>query len=184
MDTARNAALLEDPSAAGHTRPFVEGFTDACLMAQNVVNAAESLGMGANYLGNIHNDLQAVVDLLELPQYTFPVVGLTLGWPAQEPQLKPRIPARLRVMENTYQAPASWEEALAEYDQEMTTYYDLRDANRRSDNFFRQVRAGMRGLSCGSWAGQPRVSPTTGKVKRGSSSRSTTAWRSLWMLPR
>ncbi|MDK8244992.1 nitroreductase family protein [Corynebacterium sp. UMB10321] len=143
VDTARNAALLDDPSAAGHTRPFVEGFTDACLMAQNVVNAAESLGMGANYLGNIHNDLQAVVDLLELPRFTFPVVGLTLGWPAQEPQLKPRIPARLRVMENTYQAPASWSEALGEYDQEMTTYYDLRDKNRRSDKFFRQVRAGL-----------------------------------------
>ena len=32
-----------DPVAAGKTKVFVEGFTDACLMAQNVVNAAERL---------------------------------------------------------------------------------------------------------------------------------------------
>lgn len=59
-DTARNAQILQenggDPRAAGRTKAFVEAFTDACLMAQNVVNAAESFGLGANFLGNIHND--------------------------------------------------------------------------------------------------------------------------------
>lgn len=147
MDSARTAAILaehnQDPSAAGRTKVFVEGFTDACLMAQNVVNAAESLGLGTNYLGNIHNDTQAVIDLLELPQYTFPVLGLTLGWPNQDPQLKPRMAAEFRVHENGYQARESWSQTLKGYDAEMTTYYDLRNANRRVDSYTNQVCKGM-----------------------------------------
>lgn len=56
---------LHDPRArAATTKVFVEGFTDACLMAQNVVNAAERTGLGANYLGNIHNETAAVIETL------------------------------------------------------------------------------------------------------------------------
>lgn len=143
IDAARNAAILRenghDEAGAAKTKVFVEGFTDACLMAQNVVVAAESLGLGANYLGNIHNDTAGVIETLDLPPLTFPVVGLTLGWPNQEPQLKPRMPKKFRVMENGYQNQENWTEALADYDAEMTTYYDLRDANRRVDSFTRQV---------------------------------------------
>lgn len=36
-------ALSIDAVAAGKTQVFVEGFTDACLMTQNMVNAAERL---------------------------------------------------------------------------------------------------------------------------------------------
>lgn len=142
-DTARNAQILQenggDPRAAGRTKAFVEAFTDACLMAQNVVNAAESFGLGANFLGNIHNDTAGVIELLDLPRYTFPVVGLTLGWPNQDPQLKPRMPRKFRVMENGYQTRENLAVDLADYDAEMTTYYDLRNANQRVDSFTNQV---------------------------------------------
>ncbi|STD03251.1 oxygen-insensitive NADPH nitroreductase [Corynebacterium renale] len=143
IDGARHAAILEERGGdrAGVARPqvFVEGFTDACLMAQNVVVAAESLGMGANYLGNIHNDTAAVIEALDLPELTFPVVGLTVGWTNQDPQLKPRMPKKFRVMENGYQRPESWTEALKDYDADMTTYYDLRDANNRVDSYTNQI---------------------------------------------
>lgn len=35
---------------------FIQGFTDAIIAAQNLTVAVESLGLGANYFGNIHND--------------------------------------------------------------------------------------------------------------------------------
>lgn len=147
IDTARNAAILRQAGAseediqtiAGNAKVFFEGFTDACLMAQNVATAVESLGLGVNYLGNIHNDTARVIDLLNLPKYTFPVVAMTLGWPNQKPQLKPRIPTNLRVMDNSYAPAPNWTAALSEYDQLMRTYYDLRDANRRVDSFSDQV---------------------------------------------
>ena len=49
-------------------------------MAQNVVVAAESLGIGTVYLGSILNDIEKLCELLKLPKYTFPVVGLALGY--------------------------------------------------------------------------------------------------------
>ena len=80
-----------------------------------------------------------MIETLKLPRYTFPVVGLTLGWPGQNPQLKPRMAPEFRVMENGYQHRTNWSEALADYDQEMTTYYDLRNANQRVDSYINQV---------------------------------------------
>jgi len=147
VDTHRSQSILEEQSAAGpgpaSMDSFTEGFTDACLMAQNVVVAAESLGLGTNYFGNILNDAERVIELLALPPLTFPVVGLCIGAPAQEPQLKPRMEMKLRVMENQYTEPESWAEALVDYDEVLQTYYDLREPGRAVDSFTKQTVARM-----------------------------------------
>jgi len=77
--------------------------------------------------------------VLKLPKLTFPVLGVGFGWPNQNPQLKPRLPLDLRVFENEYKILADYKEAVREYDEEMQTYYDLREANRRVDSFTLQV---------------------------------------------
>lgn len=118
---------------------FIQAFTDAIIGAQNVVAACESLGLGTNYFGNIHNDTQRIIDLLNLPKLTYPAVGLGFGYPNQNPQLKPRIPIELKTFENSYKVFNNYNEKIKAYDKEMTTYYDLRDANRRSDSFSLQI---------------------------------------------
>ena len=118
---------------------FIAGLTDATIAAQNMVVAAESLGMGTVFLGSLHNDAQQIIDLLGLPEYTFPAVGLAVGWPNQEPQLKPRLPKEVIHMENGYRELENPLEELKEYDATVTEYYDLRDANRRVDAFTKQV---------------------------------------------
>ncbi|WFA08658.1 NADPH-dependent oxidoreductase [Tissierella sp. Yu-01] len=118
---------------------FFQGFLDASLTAQNVVNAAESMNMGTVFLGSILNDSEKICELLSLPQMTFPVIGLGIGYPNQEPQLKPRMPMDLRLFENKYTCFDSYLKNIKEYDEEMQTYYDLRDANRRVDSFSNQV---------------------------------------------
>ncbi|SNR87364.1 hypothetical protein SAMN05446037_1001157 [Anaerovirgula multivorans] len=118
---------------------FFQGFTDACLASQNVVNAAEAMDLGAVYLGSILNDPIKICEVLNLPKLTFPVVGLGIGYPNQHPQLKPRFENRLRVFENSYRIFDSYLEEIKDYDEEMTTYYDLRNANRRVDSFSDQV---------------------------------------------
>lgn len=143
VDTHRNQVILDERGAAGYGArsmdSFFEGWTDACLMAQNIVVAAESLGLGTNYFGNVLNSPSRVIELLRLPALTFPVVGLTLGYPAQDPQLKPRMPMSLRVLTNGYTEPPSVVDALRDYDAVMQTYYDLREHGRRSDTFTDQV---------------------------------------------
>jgi hypothetical protein len=108
-------------------------------MAQNATSAVESLGMGAVFLGSILNDPAKIIQILKLPQLTFPVVGMGFGFPNQQPQLKPRIPLNLRVFENEYQFLDDYSQAFSDYDTVMQTYYDLREANRRVDSFSLQV---------------------------------------------
>lgn len=118
---------------------FFASFTDACITAQNVVNAAESLGLGTVYLGSILNDAEKICEILKLPELTFPVVGLGIGYPNQNPQLKPRMDMKYRVFENEYVSFDNYLDELKYYDEEMRTYYDLRMANRRVDSFTNQV---------------------------------------------
>lgn len=60
---------------------FLVAVVDASIMMQNAVVAAEALGLGTCYIGGLRNNTGAVVEMLELPSYVFPVAGLTLGWP-------------------------------------------------------------------------------------------------------
>ena len=128
----------------GSMNCFMESITESALVAQNVVVAAESLGLGTNYFGNVLNDAARVIELLGLPELTFPVVGLSLGYPNQSPQLKPRMDMNLRVMENRYREPESWSQALAGYDEAMKTYYDLREGGRPSETFTKQTADKLR----------------------------------------
>lgn len=125
---------------------FFQGFTDACITAQNIVNAAESMDLGTVYLGSILNDSAKICELLKLPELTFPVVGLGIGYPNQNPQLKPRMDMKLRVFENNYKTFNNYLEEIKDYDEEMHTYYDLRNANKRVDCFSDQVVARLKNV--------------------------------------
>jgi len=118
---------------------FFSAFTDASITAQNIVNAAEAMDLGTVFLGSILNDSEKICEILNLPQLTFPVVGLGIGYPNQNPQLKPRMDMKLRVFENKYTTFDNYLKEIKDYDKEMNTYYDLRDANRRVDCFSDQV---------------------------------------------
>lgn len=142
-DQYRNYRIAEEKGCheltARDMDRFFQGFTDACLTAQNIVNAAEALNLGAVFIGSILNDAEKIIEILNLPELTMPVVGLGLGYPNQNPQLKPRMEMDLRLFENTYRKFDSYLEEIKEYDREMQTYYDLRDANKRVDCFSDQV---------------------------------------------
>lgn len=118
---------------------FFQAFTDACLMAQNVATAAESIGLGTVFLGSILNDPERTIKLLDLPKLTFPALGLGFGYPNQNPQLKPRMDMELRMFENGYKCFEDYVGLIKDYDEIMQTYYDLRQANQRVDSFTNQV---------------------------------------------
>ncbi|SHH11021.1 hypothetical protein SAMN02745245_00573 [Anaerosphaera aminiphila DSM 21120] len=118
---------------------FFQGFTDAVIGAQNMMVALESLGLGGVYFGSILNDYDRICEVLKLPELTFPVFGVGFGYPAQTPQLKPKMPMDLKLFENEYKIFPSYLEAIKKYDDEMTEYYDTRDEGRRSDSFSDQV---------------------------------------------
>lgn len=149
VDAFRNAKISKEMGQGlnngNDMDKFFQGFTDGAIACQNMVVAIESLGMGAVYLGSMLNDSQAVIDLLELPELTFPIVGLGFGYPDQNPQLKPRMDKSLKVFENTYKVQDNYLESIKDYDKEMQTYYDLRDTSKPLDRFSDQVASRLKG---------------------------------------
>lgn len=126
---------------------YHQAMLDTALAAQNMVVAAESLGLGTVYFGSMTTHAQEVAELLHLPEGTMPVVGLGVGWPAQEPQLKPRLPGEAQVFVDRYQTFADYHQLLADYDAEMREYYDMRDLNRRVDSFTDQTARRYGGMT-------------------------------------
>ncbi len=63
---------------------------DAVIAAQNAVIAAESLGIGSCYIGDILELGETHAELLHLPRYTFPVTMLCLGRPKARPHIVER----------------------------------------------------------------------------------------------
>lgn len=134
VDIYRNESLLREkeiPSlAAADMNAFFQGFTDACLMAQSMNVAAESLGLGACFFGSILNDPGRVIRALKLPRLTFPVLGHGIGYPAEMPPKQPRMPAELRCFENHYKVLPDYHQALQDYDRTLQTYRDARFPDR------------------------------------------------------
>ncbi|MGM0700806.1 MAG: oxygen-insensitive NADPH nitroreductase [Pseudomonadota bacterium] len=107
----------------GMTEQLLVASVDTALMAQNVAIAAESEGLGICYIGGIRNDPQAVSDLLELPKHVYPVFGMCLGYPAHDPDVKPRLPVEAILKEDRY---TDDREQVEAFDDTMYRYYQSR----------------------------------------------------------
>ena len=81
--------------------------SDANIAAQNAVTAAESLGIGSCYIGDIMERREEHRELLDLPDCVFPAAMLVFGYPTrqqQERQKPARFDPRYIVSENRYPA--------------------------------------------------------------------------------
>lgn len=78
------------------------GIQDASLMAQNMVTAAESLGMGSCLLGEAPYRARAIIQEYRLPSRVFPLVQLSMGYPAEDPPPRPRYPFDFTLFEGLY----------------------------------------------------------------------------------
>lgn len=118
---------------------------DAGICMGTVITAAESLGLGIVPIGGIRNNPQAVIELLDLPEYTYPINGLAVGYPANLSQQKPRMPVAAFRHDEKYdkeKLPA----LIDEYDQLMQRYlrnigrYEIEgDWSRNTMNYYSQI---------------------------------------------
>lgn len=131
-------AMHGKTAAEGMTEHFMIATIDVALFAQNVVTAAESLGMGICYIGGIRNDPQRAADLIKLPRGVYPVFGLCLGYPDQDPEVKPRLPVSVVLKQEEY-SDTSDESTITEYDQIVKAYYETRTGNNKSMTWSEQM---------------------------------------------
>lgn len=95
--------------------PLLVATADCALALENAVVATSALGLGSVVVGGIRNEIEAVAELLHLPDYVFPVAGLSIGKPAVDMEVKPRLPEKAAVHFDTYQ----------DYDYSLIEDYDI-----------------------------------------------------------
>jgi hypothetical protein len=95
--------INEAPDNFDNFMSFMIATIDAVLASQNVALAAESKGLGICYMGSTLANCDEIGRILQLPQNVIPVVGFSLGYPAENPAPRDRLPLNGLVHYETYQ---------------------------------------------------------------------------------
>ncbi|MGG5317090.1 oxygen-insensitive NADPH nitroreductase [Enterococcus sp. AZ072] len=142
-DLNKHAQILtqQDHSLAAlkNEEAFTVSVVDTTIAAQTLSVYAESLGLGICYIGGIRNDLFKMAELLELPEYTFPLFGLSVGYPAEKNEVKPRLP--LQDIQHVDRYQPMTEERISAYDHLMQDYYGQRSSNSADADWSRKMLA-------------------------------------------
>jgi nitroreductase len=94
--------LNEAPDNFDDFMAFMIGTIDAVLVSQNVALAAEERGLGICYLGSTLANCDEIGALLNCPPGVVPVTGFSLGYPAEDPAPRDRLPLAGLVHRETY----------------------------------------------------------------------------------
>ncbi len=124
----------------GMMEHFLIASIDVGIAAQNTVVAAESMGLGICYIGGLRNKPSEVASLLKLPEQVYPVFGLCLGYPAQNPEVKPRLPIDAVLMKDVYDDTAQ-AKLLKQYDATLREYYKTRTGGNKDSSWSEEMKA-------------------------------------------
>lgn len=129
--------------SAGYTESFIIATVDTALYGQNVMLCAESLGLGGVFIGGIRNNPEGICGLLELPENVYPVFGMCLGYPDQNPGQKPRLPLNIILKDDVYREDSM--EKLESYDKVVKEYYVERTKGKINHTWTEQMAEKMKG---------------------------------------
>ncbi|MEC7126044.1 MAG: oxygen-insensitive NADPH nitroreductase, partial [Pseudomonadota bacterium] len=101
-------------------------------------NTQKTEGLGICYIGGIRNNPGPVSALLRLPQGVYPVFGLCLGYPDQDPEIKPRLPVPVVVKQDYYNEEGDADQ-IEEYDEAIREYYRTRTGGGHGISWSEQV---------------------------------------------
>jgi len=108
-DLARQLELfgmLNVKTKFGPLGKLIPSIIDASLAAQNMVVAAEALGLGTVFIGSIWDSMKKVAEILKAPNNVLPMLILCLGYPDEAPPKRPRWPRKAVLHENYYTMPS------------------------------------------------------------------------------
>lgn len=118
---------------------------DAMIAAQNMVIAAESLGIGSCYIGDIVEHHEAITELLNLSEWTFPISMLVLGYrdPSKERIHRQRFDKQFVVFNNQYQrlTPEVINTMFAEFDSHFNPHNQVGAQNMAQQFYNRKTGA-------------------------------------------
>lgn len=158
-DSRRIRRLCEwrrHPFANDHLDAFMNAAVDAGITMQTFIIAAESVGLGCCPVSEIRDHILPLSNELGLPKWVFPVAGLCVGWPAEDPRISLRLPLQTTMHIDRYDDSRLIEQ-VAEYDrrregieqtppeqQRMVEKYGISDDYGWSENRTRQYASPAR----------------------------------------
>lgn len=124
MHKSRKGIEAVNKQQLAHTslESIVSGSQDVGIALASAMLAARSQGLGVVPIGGIRNHPQQVIELLNLPELTFPVNGLALGYVDQPAHLKPRMPINAFRHEERYQDD-ELDAAIETHNRELTAHW-------------------------------------------------------------
>ena len=126
----RICELRGKPFGNDHLDAFLNAASDAAMTLEAMIVAAESAGLGCCPISVIRNHIDAVAELLDLPDWVFPLAGLCLGYPLRQGYVSVRIPPAIAVHENRYDD-SDFPAELDAYDRRRDSVYSIPPEKRR-----------------------------------------------------
>ena len=114
------------------------GCHDVGISLQNAVVAAESMGLGTVDIGAIRVKSLEITKELNLPKYVIPICGVCIGYPDDDPGLKPRLPVSAVCFNEKYDLDKA-KAGIEEYDETMKNYLSKRSSNSRDSNWTKSI---------------------------------------------
>ncbi|KAA6449574.1 NADPH-dependent oxidoreductase [Bacillus swezeyi] len=115
------------------------GAVDAGIALGTATAAAESLGLGTVPIGAVRGRAEELIELLDIPEYVFPVAGLVVGHPADRSAKKPRLPQQAVRHSETYHSDVK--PLIDAYDEEISEYMKQRTNGQESRNWSQGISA-------------------------------------------
>lgn len=106
LDWYKNGRMAEIQKAP-FTAPesymhFLIGVEDVMCAAQTIETAAWLMGLGSVYIGTSNYEGKELAALLDLPERTYPIVILSMGYPKHELNLRTRLPYQATIFDEAY----------------------------------------------------------------------------------
>jgi len=108
------------------------GIQDAAYAGENICLAAEEEGLGTCFLGAAPFVADRLVPLFKLPPRVYPLVGLVIGYPAERPQPRPRIPLACALF---------WDEYRDLTDEDVAAAMTVMDAGLIREGYYAKLNA-------------------------------------------
>ena len=120
----RICEMRNKPFANNHLDAFLNAAVDAGLVLMNFMRAAEAVGLGCCPISVVRNHIDEVSQLLELPNFVFPVAGMTAGYPSDDGYLSLRLPPAVNVHINAYND-TQLEQEIDSYDKRRDSIFSI-----------------------------------------------------------
>lgn len=120
----------------GMAEQLILATVDTAIVAQNVAVAAELHGLGICYVGGIRNEPSSISELLHIPEDVYPVFGMCIGYPAHNPDIKPRLPLESVLKDDYYSDDG---EEVNAFNKVMADYYMTRKTGNKKTSWAEQL---------------------------------------------